>query len=173
MQCSAQIFENLLQLYLPPASAVEVIESVPCFRLSIFPSFRLSVCECSHGWTIWRTDPKIGIRVDLDEISAKFDSQGHRSKVKVTRLENVISRVFWSGWPDTKSWCMMLHHDSVTSWRDVMSRHDITMSCDVSPNDVSRAKGLQNACRGRCVNAGAFSFRLSLIRHSSSVVVKY
>ncbi len=37
---------------------------------------------------------------------------------------------------------MVLRHDSVTS-----------------PNDVSRAKGLQNACRGRCVNAGAFSFK--------------
>ncbi len=37
---------------LPPASAVEVIESEPSFRLSVIPSFRLSVCQHSHGRTV-------------------------------------------------------------------------------------------------------------------------
>ncbi len=36
---------------------------------------------------------KIGVGNDLDKISAKFEGQGHRSKVKVTRSENVILTV--------------------------------------------------------------------------------
>ncbi len=38
--------------FLPPASAVEVIESVPCFRLSVSLSFRLSVCAWRH-YVLW------------------------------------------------------------------------------------------------------------------------
>ena len=37
-------------LWLPPASAVEVLESEP--------SFCLSVCKHSHDWTVWHTDKK-------------------------------------------------------------------------------------------------------------------
>ena len=36
------------------------------------------------------TDLKFGIMNDLDNISDEFDRQGHRSKVKVARLKNVI-----------------------------------------------------------------------------------
>ncbi len=35
-------------------------------------------------------NPKFGGGVDLDNISDGFEGQGHRSKVKVTRLKNVI-----------------------------------------------------------------------------------
>ncbi len=61
--------------------------SVPSICLSVCPS----VCEHSHGWTVWHTDTKFGGGVYLDNISNKFDNQGHRSKFKVTRLKNVIS----------------------------------------------------------------------------------
>ncbi len=40
----------------------------------------------------WRTDLKIGTGIGTDDLSDKFDGQGHRSKVKVARLKNVI---FW------------------------------------------------------------------------------
>ncbi len=45
---------------LPPTSAVEVIESVPCFHLS--------VRQCSHGQTAWHADTKFHIRIDLDVV---------------------------------------------------------------------------------------------------------
>ncbi len=37
-------------------------------------------------------DPKFGERIDLDNrpISDEFEGQGHRSKIKVARLKNVI-----------------------------------------------------------------------------------
>ncbi len=38
----------------------------------------LCVCQFSHGWTVWRTDPKYGIGVDLDNISDEFEGQGTR-----------------------------------------------------------------------------------------------
>ena len=62
----------------------------------------VSVCEHSHGWTVWHTDPKFGGGVDLDNISYQFEGQGH-----------------------VTSW----RH--VTSWYDVMtSRHDVLTSFD-------------------------------------------
>ena len=48
------------------------------------------VCEHSYGWTDRRTVRKFGTGVDLDDISDEFDGQGHRSKVKVIQLKNVI-----------------------------------------------------------------------------------
>ncbi len=36
---------------------------------------------------------KFGVGNDLDKISAKFEGQGHTSKVKVTGSENVILTV--------------------------------------------------------------------------------
>ena len=37
---------------------------------------------------------KFGTGIDLDNISDEFEGQGHRSKVKVIQLKNVILRVF-------------------------------------------------------------------------------
>ena len=46
-------------------------------------------------------DLKFGGGIDLDNISDKFKSQGHRSKVKVARLKNMIfefsDRLTWAG----------------------------------------------------------------------------
>ena len=54
----------------------------------------LSVCPSvsihSHCCTIWRTDPKFGGGVDLDNILGNLEGQGHKSKVKVSRLKNVF-----------------------------------------------------------------------------------
>ncbi len=36
-----------------------------------------------------------GTGIDLDRILNEFDDEGHRSKVKVTRSKNVISRIFF------------------------------------------------------------------------------
>ncbi len=38
------------------------------------------VCEHSHGWTVWCTDPKFGREIDLDNISDSLDGQGLRSR---------------------------------------------------------------------------------------------
>ncbi len=49
-------FENIdFHLFLPTALAVEVIELDPRFRLSACLSVRLSVCQHSHGQTLWPT----------------------------------------------------------------------------------------------------------------------
>ncbi len=39
-------------------------------------------------------DLKSGLRIDLDNISDEFKGQGHRSKVKVAMLKNVIFKAF-------------------------------------------------------------------------------
>ena len=47
---------------------------------------------------------KFGRGVDLDDILDKFEGQGHRSNVKVSRSKNVISRVSRFELTDTKPW---------------------------------------------------------------------
>ncbi len=69
---------------LPPASAVEVIKTEPSVCVCV------SVCEHSHGWTNWGMVTKFGTEIDLDDLSAEFDGQGHRSKIKVIQLTTVI-----------------------------------------------------------------------------------
>ena len=68
----------ILIWFLPPASAVEVIELVPsdCLRVCV----GVCVCVCA--------DPIIGTGMNLDE----FNDQGHRSKFKVASLKK--SRFF-------------------------------------------------------------------------------
>ena len=65
---------------------------------------------------IWVTNTGI----DLD-ILHEFDGQGHRPKVKVTRLKTVISRVFLFEWTDTNPGPRMWRHD-VIAWRHLTFR---------------------------------------------------
>ncbi len=71
--------------FFPPVSAVEGMESVP------------SVCGCLSVSALtaepFDVDTKFGGGYDLDNISDECEGQGHRSKVKVTRLKSVISKV--------------------------------------------------------------------------------
>ena len=83
--------------------------------MSVRPSVCLSVSEHSHGWTDGPTILNFGTGIDLNKISTKFDGQGHRSKVKVTRLKNVI---FWV----SKGECCVY---AILSWH--------LTSCDVTP----------------------------------------
>ena len=72
--------------FLPPTLAEEVMFSV----LSVCPSVCVSVSACTIATkTIGLTDLKIGIHVYLDNISDKFEGEGHGSKVKVTKVKNV------------------------------------------------------------------------------------
>ena len=61
---------------------------------AVCPSVCLCVCvsviQLSHGWTVWRMDLKICVKINIDNILDEFEHQGHRSKVKVTVLKNVI-----------------------------------------------------------------------------------
>ncbi len=82
----------------------------------------LSVSELSHGWSVWPRITKFGAGIDVDDISAKFDGQGHRSKVKVARLKNMIFRLSSHG-VTYVNWTEPFCHDT---WRHVTSRHDIT-----------------------------------------------
>ncbi len=90
----------------------------------------LCVCQRSPGWTVGHTDSKFGWGIDHDNISYKFEGQGHGSKVKVARLKNVIF-----GFSDRLTWAGSLCHMTlcgVTSWRHVTSRCDVILSCDVT-----------------------------------------
>ena len=82
-------------LFFPPASAVEGIKSVTSLCVCVF----VSVCQRSHGRTVWATDLKFGRNIAYDNISDKFEGQGHRSKVNVAILKNVIFRLFLMVWP--------------------------------------------------------------------------
>ncbi len=64
VDCWAPVFGTAIlnELFLPPASAVEVIESVP----SVYPCVCVSVCEHYHGWTIWPMTLIFCMGVDLD-----------------------------------------------------------------------------------------------------------
>ena len=153
LKCTTLI--NEFDVLLPPASPVEVIDRS---RVSMCLCVHVSVSQRSQRQTVWHTDAKIGIRFNIDHILDEFDGQGHRSKVKVTRLENVIL------------WCLTLIFDqftqcktlafSVTSYdvmlwhHDVMGRHNMT-----SWQKDFRAKELYNTGCGKCVNAQAFSFK--------------
>ncbi len=48
-----------------PALVVEVIETVP--------SLCVSLCEHSHGWTVWHIVMKSSTGIDLDGILDKFN----------------------------------------------------------------------------------------------------
>ncbi len=50
----------------------------------------MSVSRHSPSQTVCRMDLKFSIGIDFDDISDEIDGQGHRSKVKVVRLKNVI-----------------------------------------------------------------------------------
>ena len=67
-------------------------------RGNIFGSVRVCVRPCvrlrSTGRTVGPTDLKFGTRIKDRHISDKFEGQGHRSKVKVTRVKNVKITVF-------------------------------------------------------------------------------
>ena len=82
-------------------------------------SVRPSVIQRSFGWTVWNTDPKIGRDIDLDDISDEFEGQGHRSKVKITRLKNMILQS--CRWACTDVQC----HQTVKYYKGVMSQRDI------------------------------------------------
>ena len=96
---------------------VEGIKSVRCVCLSV----RQSVIQPSHGWTVWHTDVKIGRDIDLDKILDNFEGQGHRSKVKVAILKNVIFRHFDGA---TCIDCTDPFYDDV--WSHMTLRRDIT-----------------------------------------------
>ncbi len=112
--------------FLPPVSVVKVIELVLC------------VIQHSHSQTVWCGYLKIGRQIDLDKIWVKLEGQGHRSRVKVKRLKNVISMVFWLEWPQMKSPSIRWFHHAI--WHH--GHYDVIMSWDVM--DISRAKGLWN-----------------------------
>ena len=75
---------------LPSTSAVEVIESEPSFCVCVF-------IQHSHGRTVLPMTLIFGMRVDIYLSWAGNVGQGRRSKVKVTRLENVIFRLLLKG----------------------------------------------------------------------------
>ncbi len=76
--------------FLPPALAEEVIFSVASVCVSVRPC----VCFHSAGRTVGPTDLKFGTRIKDHHISDEFEGQGHRSKVKVTKVKNVKISVF-------------------------------------------------------------------------------
>ncbi len=54
----------------------------------------LSVCLRSAGRTVGPTDLKFGARIKDHHIPDEFEGQGHRSKVKVTKVKNIKIPVF-------------------------------------------------------------------------------
>ena len=115
-------------LLLPPASAVEVIESVPSVCVSVCPCVSYHSC----GWTDWDIGLKFGVGICLDNISDDFIGQGQRSKFKVTKLGNVIVLTYSYFSDTTVSWSMVWCHD-VTAWRhDVIWRHSMTSWCPMT-----------------------------------------
>ncbi len=112
------------QLLFPPVSVVEGIKSV--LSLCVCVCICVFVCQHSHGWTVYVTDLKFGRNIAFDNISSKFEGQGHRSKVKVAILKNVIFRLFLMVWP------MYIAQSHFVMAPDVMWRHGMTSRCHVT-----------------------------------------
>ncbi len=72
--------------------AEEVIFSVASVCVSVCVC--LCVCLRSAGWTVGPTDLKLRTHIKDHHISDKFEGQGHRLKVKVTKVKNVKIPVF-------------------------------------------------------------------------------
>ncbi len=76
----------------------EGIKSVRCVCVC------LSVSQHSIDWTIWATDLKSDMGIDLDNISDEVEGQGNRSKFKVAMLKNFL-------------WCDLCRmHRAILSW---------------------------------------------------------
>ncbi len=74
----------------------------------------LSVCECSHGWTVWCRDPKFGGGIGFDNMLNEVIGQRSRSP----------------GWKKCFWWVKSLY---IPSWRHMTSCHDVITSGDVTP----------------------------------------
>ena len=118
----------------------------------------LSLCLQALSWlNCQRYRHKIWPQVHLDNILDKFGGQCHRSKVKVTRLENMTFREFCSlilSWviQNPSLWCDVMTSYGVTAWR-----YGVMAWRKVSWHDIPCAKGLWNAWGDRSVNVGVFS----------------
>ena len=107
--------------FLPPASAVEVIESVP--------SVCVSVCQHSHNWTVLTQNLTCRSTWTISRSSLMFKVIGQRS---------------WS--PGEKMWCLANSTDFFLIWKAwyktlayhvisghlVMPQLDVTPSCDIT-----------------------------------------
>ncbi len=72
---------------------LQIFHSLLAQRSMVWNQSRLSVCERSHGWTVWRTDPKFGGGIYLDNISDELEGRSNGSRVKVARLKNTLFEV--------------------------------------------------------------------------------
>ncbi len=115
------------RLFFPPASAVEGIKSVPCVCVCVC----LSVSWRSHGRTVWCTDAKFSVMVDLDNVSDEFEGQGHRSKFKVATLKKRYFQTFLWCYVCRSSLSWHLTPCDVTARRHVTSRYNVMTSHDV------------------------------------------
>ncbi len=96
------------------------MESVPSVRLSVC----VSVYQRSHGWTVWATDLKFGRNIAFDNISGRFEGQGHRSKVKVAKKRDFLTFSYGMTNIDcTEPFCHDAWHHGMTS-RDVVTSYD-------------------------------------------------
>ena len=80
----------------------------------------LSVSQRSHGQTNWCTHLKNGTGIGIDELSDKFDGQGHRSRSLGWNIFWCKTLAFYILAYDVTSWCR------VTSQNDVMTSGGIT-----------------------------------------------
>ncbi len=76
--------------FFPPASAVEGIRLVP----SVCPCIHVSVCLSVSALTAEPFELRT-LDIAFGNISDEFEGQGHRSKVRVVILNNLIFRCFY------------------------------------------------------------------------------
>ncbi len=121
--------DSLQTKYKPPKTLKIIPSRVSGRGYKIGPvcvSVCVSVCQRSHGWTVWATNLKFGVDIAFDNILDEFRGQGQRSKVKVAILKNLDFRTFCS---ETRLDCReLLCHDI---WRHVTSQRDVVTSRDV------------------------------------------
>ncbi len=130
----------------------------------------LSVCQHSHGWMDLRMVTKFCTTdLDLDDLSHKFDGQGHRSKVKVTRPK------MWFSWFSHLSDQIKNAGYAMMSWHYVTSWHDsngITTSCNVTGskqntfNSLGNSFGIMKFTWKQCVFEGFFFDGVNTLKRS-------
>ena len=134
----------MMSPFLPPASAVEVKESVLCFSVSVFLCFCVSVCQFVSTLTAIPFDvlalklvQRLTLITSQITLMVKVIGQRRRSPGWKTWFSFNFTAFSCFVWHATLLWYLLWQHDvmwrhRMTSWRQMTSQNDVMTSNNIS-----------------------------------------
>ena len=102
-----------------------------CFHVSVFPCFRVSVCQLVSALMAKPLDIRtrklvegLSLIKSGTSILVKVIGQGHE-------IKSIISRIFWLEWPKMKSKSMVQRHDIMAWCHDAIWHHGVASWCQM------------------------------------------